>query len=46
MLWEVANACKVWHRPIYSIMDIVILGSAEGDGSNMGGIIRGVRGVA
>ena len=46
MLWEVANAWKVWHRPLYSIMDIAILGSDEGDGSNMGGIIGGVCGVA
>ena len=27
-------------------MDIAILGSDEGDGSDMGGITRGVRGVA
>ena len=46
MLWEVANAWKVWHRPLYSEMDIAILGSDEGDGSNMGGITGGVRGVA
>ena len=46
MLWEVANAWKVWHRPLYSIMGIAILGSAEGDGSDMGGITGGVYGVA
>ena len=46
MLWEVANARKVWHRPLYSIMGIAILGSVEGDGSDVGGIIGGGCGVA
>ena len=46
MLWEVANAWKVWHRPLYSEMDIAILGSDEGDGSNMGGITGRVYCVA
>ena len=41
-----ANAWKVWHRPLYSIMGIAILGSAEGDGSDVGGITRGGCGVA
>ena len=46
MLWEVPNAWKVWHRPLYSIMGIAILGSAEGDGSDVGGITGGVCDVA
>ena len=41
-----ADAWKVWHKPLYSIMDIAILGSDERDGSDMGGITGGVRGVA
>ena len=44
MLWEVANAWKVWHRPLYSIMGITILGSAEGDGFDVGGVTWGVEG--
>ena len=31
---------------LYSIMDIAILGSDEGDDLDMGGITGGVRGVA
>ena len=46
MLWEVANAWKVWNRPLYSIMDIAILSSDKGDGSDMGWITKGVCGVA
>ena len=46
MLWEVANAWKVWHRPLYSIMGIAILDSAEGDGFDVGGITGGGYGVA
>ena len=46
MLWEVANAWKVWHRPLYSIMSIAILGSAEGDGPDVGGITEEDCGVA
>ena len=41
-----ANAWKVWHRPLYSIMGIAILGSDEEDGSDMGGITGEVYGVA
>ena len=41
-----ANAWKVWHRPLYSEMGIAILGSDEGDGSDVGGITGGVCGVA
>ena len=36
-----ANAWKVWHRPLYSIMGIAILGLAKGDGSDVGGITGG-----
>ena len=41
-----ANAWKVWHRPLYSIMGIAILGSVEGDDSDVGGITGRVCGVA
>ena len=41
MLWEVANAWKVWHRPLYSEMDIEILGLDEGEGFDIGGITGG-----
>ena len=46
MLWEVANAWKVWHKPLYSIMGITILSSDEGDGSNVAGITGIACGVA
>ena len=46
MLWDVVNVCKVWQRPLYSDMDIAILGSDDEVGSDVAGITRGVYGVA
>ena len=46
MLWVAVNVCKVWHRPLNSEMDMAILDSDGGGGSDTAGTIGGVLGVA
>ena len=46
LLWVTVSVCNVWHRSLYSKMGMVILGSAEVEGSNAAGITGGVLLVA